>query len=124
MRASSASAAMRASSATLASSASIVALDGIGTPLLLLMPTVLFMLLVTLKSTILRPGLICGPSPVATTDTLILPSILSSKIDPTITSASGCTSALIAFVTLSTSNRVKSVPPVMLIRRPLAPSNE
>ena len=82
------------------------------------------MVFVTFKSTILLPGLICGPNPVATTDTLILPSILSSKIDPTITSASGCTSALIALVTLSTSNKVKSVPPVILIKRPLAPSSE
>ena len=55
----------------------------------LLILTWLFMLFVTLRSTILRPGLICGPSPVATTDTLTLPSILSSKIEPTITSASG-----------------------------------
>ena len=42
-------------------------------------------------------------SPVATTDTLALPSKLSSNIDPTITSASGCTCSLISFVILSTS---------------------
>ena len=62
--------------------------------------------------------------PVATTETLALPSKLSSNIEPTITSASGCTCSLISLVILSTSWRVKSVPPVMLINNPFAPSSE
>ena len=70
------------------------------------------------------PGLECVSKPVATTDTLAVPSNFSSKIEPTITSASGCTCSLISLVILSTSWRVKSVPPVILINKPLAPSRE
>ena len=81
-------------------------------------------LLSTCKSIILFDGLSWGSNPVATTETLALPSRFSSKIDPTITSASGWTCSLISFVILSTSCNVKSVPPVMLINNPLAPSKE
>ena len=45
--------------------------------------------LVICKSTIDLVGFGCESNPVATTETLALPSSLSSKIDPTITSASG-----------------------------------
>ena len=45
--------------------------------------------LATYKSITAFVGLGVVSSPVATTDTLALPSKLSSKIDPTITSASG-----------------------------------
>ena len=76
------------------------------------------------RSTIDFDGFVWGSKPVATTDTLALPSNFSSKIEPTITSASGCTCSLISLVILSTSWRVKSVPPVMLIKRPFAPSRE
>ena len=44
---------------------------------------------VTFKSTIDLVGLGLESSPVATTETLALPSKFSSKIEPTITSASG-----------------------------------
>ena len=43
---------------------------------------------------------------------------------PNINSASGSTSALILFTDWSTSNKVRSFPPVILIKRPLAPWRE
>ena len=64
------------------------------------------------------------PNPVATIDTLIFPSKASSKVEPTKISAEGSTSALILLAASSTSNKVISLPPVILIRRPLAPFNE
>ena len=76
------------------------------------------------RSTTDFPGLEWVSSPVATTDTLAVPSNFSSKIEPTITSASGWTCSLISLVILSTSCSVRSVPPVILIRRPFAPSSE
>ena len=60
-------------------------------------------LVLMFRSTTLFLDLGVVSSPVATTDTLALPSRLSSKIEPTITSASGCTCSLISLVILSTS---------------------
>ena len=45
-------------------------------------------------------------------------------IEPIIISAAWSTSFLILFTISSTSKRVKSSPPVILIKRPLAPFNE
>ena len=63
-------------------------------------------------------------SDVATIDTLIFPFIFSSLIAPNISSASGSTSALILFTAWSTSNNVKSLPPVIFINSPFAPWRE
>ena len=59
--------------------------------------------------------------PVATTDTRITPSNFSSKADPKIIVASGSTSSRMRFAASSTSNKVMSIPPVMLMRTALAP---
>jgi len=64
------------------------------------------------------------PKPVATIETLIFPPKDSSNVEPTKISAEGSTSALILFAASSTSNKVISLPPVMFIKRPLAPFNE
>ena len=62
--------------------------------------------------------------PVATTDTLIVPSSVSSKADPTRMFAFGSTLSRILFAASSTSKSVKSEPPVMFISTPRAPSSE
>ncbi len=62
--------------------------------------------------------------PVATTETRIVPSRVSSKADPTRIFALGSTLSRILFAASSTSNSVKSVPPVILISTPRAPSSE
>ena len=59
--------------------------------------------------------------PVATTDTRITPSSFSSKAEPKMMVASGSTSLRIRFAASSTSNRVISIPPVILIRTAFAP---
>ena len=59
--------------------------------------------------------------PVATTDTRITPSSLSSKADPKIMVASASTSLRIRLAASSTSNNVISMPPVILIRTAWAP---
>ena len=60
----------------------------------------------------------------ATKETLTFPSSDGSVIEPIIISAAWSTSFLILFTISSTSKRVKSSPPVILIKRPLAPFNE
>ena len=77
--------------------------------------------------TILTTGLPEATSPlrpVATIDTLNLPARFSSKVVPTKISADGSTSALILLAASSTSNKVMSLPPVILINSPLAPLRE
>ena len=60
--------------------------------------------------------------PVATTETRIFPSMVSSNVDPKRILALSSTSCRIRFAASSTSNSVISGPPVMLISTPLAPS--
>jgi hypothetical protein len=59
--------------------------------------------------------------PVATTETRIRPSSASSKVAPTMMLASWSTSSRMRVAASSTSNSVRSLPPVMEMRRPLAP---
>ena len=59
--------------------------------------------------------------PVATTETLILPSRLSSNVEPKMILAFSSTSSRILFAASSTSKRVISLPAVILISTPLAP---
>ena len=59
--------------------------------------------------------------PVATTETRIRPSILSSSAEPKMMLASGSTSSPILLAASSTSNKVMSGPPVMLMSTPRAP---
>src|SRR5215213_2237507 len=59
--------------------------------------------------------------PVATTETRITPSRLSSKVAPTMILASWSTSSRIRVAASSTSNSVRSLPPVMETKRPRAP---
>ncbi len=59
--------------------------------------------------------------PVATTETLILPSRLSSNVEPKMMLALSSTSSRILFAASSTSKRVISLPAVILISTPLAP---
>ena len=59
--------------------------------------------------------------PVATTDTLILPSRDSSKVEPKMILASASTSSRIRLAASSTSNSVMSCPAVIFISTPLAP---
>ena len=68
-------------------------------------------------------GTLCDKAsmPVATTDTRMTPSSFSSKAEPKMMVASGSTSARIRLAASSTSNRVISMPPVMLIRTARAP---
>ena len=66
----------------------------------------------------------CPSKEVATIETLIFPFKVSSSIEPNINSASGSTSALILFTASSTSNIVRSLPPVIFTKRPLAPFKE
>ena len=76
---------------------------------------------------ILTTGLFIPTSPfnpVATIETLNLPARFSSKVVPTKISADGSTSALILFAASSTSNKVISFPPVILISKPFAPFKE
>ena len=80
-----------------------------------------------IRETIFRtvfPSLLKPSRAVATIDTLIFPVMLSSFIAPKINSASGSTSALILFTDWSTSNKVRSFPPVILINNPFAPCSE
>ena len=60
----------------------------------------------------------------ATIETLIFPFKLKSSIEPNINSASGSTSALILFTASSTSNNVRSDPPVIFTKRPFAPLSD
>ena len=62
--------------------------------------------------------------PVATTETRMPPSRDSSKVEPKMMLASGSTSSRTRLAASSTSNRVMSGPPVMLIKTPLAPFME
>src|SRR5436305_829597 len=59
--------------------------------------------------------------PVATTDTRTMPSRLSSKVAPTMMLASLSTSSRMRVAASSTSYRVRSLPPVIEMSRPLAP---
>ena len=86
-------------------------------------PVFLFWIRETIFKTVLF-SVLCPSSAVATIDTLILPVIFSSLIAPNISSASGSTSALILFTDWSTSNNVRSFPPVILINNPFAPWRE
>ena len=61
--------------------------------------------------------------PVATTETRITPSRLSSKVAPTMMLASWSTSSRMRVAASSTSNRVRSLPPVIEISRPGRPSS-
>jgi hypothetical protein len=61
---------------------------------------------------------------VATTDTRIVPSKLSSKVAPTMMLASGSTSSRMRLAAWSTSKRVRSLPPVIEISTPRAPRIE
>ena len=58
--------------------------------------------------------------PVATTETRTIPSRLSSKVAPTMMLASGSASSRMRLAASSTSNSVRSWPPVMEMIRPLA----
>ena len=58
--------------------------------------------------------------PVATTETRTIPSRLSSKDAPTMMLASGSASSRMREAASSTSNNIRSLPPVMEIMRPLA----
>ena len=60
--------------------------------------------------------------PVATTDTRILPVRVSSIAEPKMMLASSSTSSRMRLAAWSTSNSVRSSPPVMLISRPRAPA--
>ena len=62
--------------------------------------------------------------PVATTETRIFPSNSVSKVEPTIMFALGSTSSRILFAASSSSKSVKSYPPVIFIKTPLAPRSE
>ena len=59
--------------------------------------------------------------PVATTDTRIEPSMVVSSVEPTIILASGSTFSRIILAASSSSNKVRSYPPVILIKTPRAP---
>ena len=59
--------------------------------------------------------------PVATTETRMTPSRFSSKVAPTMMLASWSTSSRMRVAASSTSNRVRSLPPVIEINRPRAP---
>ena len=59
--------------------------------------------------------------PVATTDTRMRPSMSSRMVLPKMMLASGSTSARMRLAACSTSNSIRSGPPVMLISTPLAP---
>ncbi len=59
--------------------------------------------------------------PVATTETRIVPSRALSKVAPRMMFASGSTSSRMRVAASSTSKRVRSLPPVMEMRRPRAP---
>ena len=59
--------------------------------------------------------------PVATTETLTRPSSDSSKVEPKIIFTSPSTSSRMRFAASSTSNKVMSVPAVILIKTPFAP---
>ena len=59
--------------------------------------------------------------PVATTETRMMPSRLSSKVAPKMMLASASTSSRTRLAASSTSNSVMSRPPVMEMSRPLAP---
>jgi hypothetical protein len=58
--------------------------------------------------------------PVATTETRTMPSRLSSKVAPTMMLASWSASSRMRVAASSTSNSVRSLPPVIEISRPLA----
>jgi hypothetical protein len=60
-------------------------------------------------------------TPVATTDTRIVPSKLSSKAAPTMMLASGSASSRMRVAASSTSKRVRSLPPLIEISSPRAP---
>ena len=62
--------------------------------------------------------------PVAMTETRIFPSAVSSRTLPNMVKDSASTSARTRLAASSTSNRVKSGPPVMLMSTPLAPLME
>ena len=64
---------------------------------------------------------VAASMPVATTDTRITPSSLSSKADPKIIVASASTSLRMRLAASSTSNNVISMPPVILIKTACAP---
>ena len=68
-----------------------------------------------------EPVCSAASNPVATTDTLIMPSNLSSNAEPKIIVASSSTSLRMRFAASSTSNSVISIPPVMLINSACAP---
>ena len=86
-------------------------------------PKLLLLILPTILTTDLVSGA-CPSKAVATIDTLILPSSAGSVIAPIINSASESTSALTLLTASSTSKRVKSFPPVILINKPFAPLRE
>ena len=70
-------------------------------------------------------GCVCGVAsrlsmPVATTETRTIPSRLSSKVAPTMTLASWSTCSRMRVAASSTSNSMRSLPPVMEMMRPLA----
>ena len=65
--------------------------------------------------------LMSASMPVATIETRITPSIVSSNVEPKMMLAPSSTSSRTRLAASSTSNRVMSRPPVMLINRPWAP---